>query len=787
MAIDPRLFTPAAAKSQMLNELSGGMTPFDIRGRFGQRPTQNMFIPQQPLETTPQDDEQAAQIGTDIFGRSLEGISPEKIATMATDDPSKVDSDVQDLYEQGGEASKILGALTKMQEQESSTADLIQQLIGEETTPEAARAEINKFFDVKPDEKPAWADVALSVGLSLLRGESGTGDFLKDLGIAGQRGVAVSQEAKKERRARSDMFDKLAFGIWREDSKNRKNLIVQAQQFNLDNKQYQRSLLKDMTDYLTETTKMDQTASKNYASTMVDTINGLPKELKGEAARIIGANTKALSGLPLEELPSSIYALLEREGLDVSAAGLDTGKNIVTTEFNITDPETFAEYKGKFPDQFAGFETFNPDATYKVQGFVNKVEGDLTSILSVSSTPNKPDTQLGQLQLQRNDLRNQLLILEENDPNYKITKQMLDETNKAIEKAITTSTGQSFFFDEEGSLQAITSGDPGQGLSAQAALQKQVKLDLATTNFVRAAGIGDKILQVFARQPIGEEAGPIGVLASLGNTIGGFRGQLNLVKSDWAQINPDIVAKYTGRNDFSHLYDSDEMTDYGVKAGSVFKKFDQLTLDRQDIRSLVYDYAFALAGSREDGKLTDKDIANAMITLGGGDIAEGKWFANPDALIRGVSNALDLAANNLGPLHNQTMQKSIDLAIANGTTEADAEAQYRFDPKRIFRRLAADPTLHERVVYENGSLRYQPLDAYRSTYLQQQTAIPIEAFQKARPEVQNAALTLLDLQKNMGTQQGLDELDAFIDQLEAQDPTLLNEVLMLIPALQGTQ
>ena len=128
MAIDPRLFTPAAAKNQMLGELSGRMTPFDIRGQFGQRPTQNMLMQQQiqqPLETTPQDDAQAAQIGTDIFGRSLEGVSPEKIATMATDDPSKVDPDVQDLYEQGGEASKILGALTQMQEQEAATSDLI--------------------------------------------------------------------------------------------------------------------------------------------------------------------------------------------------------------------------------------------------------------------------------------------------------------------------------------------------------------------------------------------------------------------------------------------------------------------------------------------------------------------------------------------------------------------------------------------------------------------------------------------------------------------------------------
>lgn len=774
MAIDPRLFTPAAAKNQMLGELSGRVTPFGVRDNMlNQRPTQDSLfgMPSQPPQTTPQDDQQAAQIGTDIFGRSLEGVSPAKIATMATDDPSKVDSDVQDLYEQGGEAAKIIGALTQMQEQSDATASLMEQLAGEETTPEDARAKINEFFDVAPEEKPAWADVALSVGLSLLRGESGTGDFLKDLGIAGQRGVAVSQAAKKERRARSDMFDKLAFGVWREDSKNRKNLIVQARQFDLDSKKFQRALTKDLTDYITKTAEMDETASKNYANTMVDTINGLPKELKGEAARIIGANTKQLAGLPLEELPSSIYALLEREGLNVSAAGFDTGKNIVTTEFTITDPETFTELKTKYPQQFAGFETFNPNATYKVEGFANKVDGGLTSILSVSSTPNKPDTQLGQLQLQRNELRKQLLILEENDPNFTTTKQMLDETNKAIKKAIATDTGQNFFFDENGSLQAITSGDSRQGLENQVAVQKMVKLDNSTINFVRAAGIGDKILQVFAKQPIGEEAGPIGMLAMLGNTLGGFRGQLNVLKSDYAEIDPDVVAKYTGRNNFSHLYGSDEMTDYGVKAGTVFEKFDQLTLDRQDIRSLVYDYAFALAGSRETGKLTDRDVANAMITLGGGDIAEGKWFANPDALIRGVSNALDLAANSLGPLHNQTMQKSIELAIASGTPEADAEAQYRFDPIRIFRRLGT-PGLHERVIYENGYLRYQPLDAYRSQFLQQQTAIPSTAIQGLSPNAQQALTTLQGF--DVKTQQGADDAAAFIGSL---DPTVANEII----------
>ena len=134
MAIDPRLFTPAAAKSQMLNELSGGMSPFGVRNNMlNQRPTQDSLfgMPSQPPQTTAQDDAQAAQIGTDVFGRTLEGISPEKIATMATDDPEKVDPAVQDIYSQGGEAAKIIGALTQMQEQSDATASLMQELAGE--------------------------------------------------------------------------------------------------------------------------------------------------------------------------------------------------------------------------------------------------------------------------------------------------------------------------------------------------------------------------------------------------------------------------------------------------------------------------------------------------------------------------------------------------------------------------------------------------------------------------------------------------------------------------------
>ena len=38
------------------------------------------------------------------------------------------------------------------------------------------------------------------------------------------------------------------------------------------------------------------------------------------------------------------------------------------------------------------------------------------------------------------------------------------------------------------------------------------------------------------------------------------------------------------------------------------------------------DYAYALAGSRETGKLTDKDVAAALRTLGGEDLSENAFF-----------------------------------------------------------------------------------------------------------------------------------------------------------------
>ena len=64
---------------------------------------------------------------------------------MATDDKSKVDSNLTGLYDGGGDIAKIMGALTKLSKDDGADK-VYQKLIDKKTSPEDAKAEVNKFF-----------------------------------------------------------------------------------------------------------------------------------------------------------------------------------------------------------------------------------------------------------------------------------------------------------------------------------------------------------------------------------------------------------------------------------------------------------------------------------------------------------------------------------------------------------------------------------------------------------------------------------------------------------------
>lgn len=715
MSLDPRFLTPAGAKSVMMSQMSA---PQMSRPQID--PIRQMsLMPTSPqVEVTPDDEKMAKQMGSDVFGNmDVSNLSDQSIQSMATDNPEDVADEAKDIYNANTEVAQILGAIAKLGDSSEATTKLYNEVYAKEVTPEESRKKVNEFFKVdESKETPVWADVSLSIGLSLLRGEgakagdeSALGGFLKDLGVAGERGLKVAKERRKEKKARDAMLDKLAFGVYREDEKSRQNLLTQLNKSRIESAEKARELGLKMAKFYQDERKMDETASKNVATAITQTLNTIPNDLRGQAINVISRNAPNFGKQGAANVPNEVYAALKDAGLDLTE--VDNAKNIVSAEFKIDDIETFNAYKERFPGVF-GSKEFVPGKVYTVKGFSDKgKDGELTSVLSVF-TPVGTPSQLGKLQAERSDLANEVFGMPEG-PEKEQAKQRLVQYDGAIEKATTRDAKDSYLFDPDGQLRAITSDV--DGFIASEAARVSADIERSANNFVRAATIGDRILTALANQPAGAEGGVVGVLGSLSNTINGARGQLNAaIGLANEKHGGDVTEKYTNRNDFAHLYGSKEKTINGQTAGSIFKKFDDLTKDRQELRSAIYDYAFALAGSRETGKLTDKDVANAMITLGGGDVAEGKWFASTDALITGVSSALDLAAAGLAPRWNSTMQKSIDEAVKSGDmSEDEALELYRFDPVRLVKRRAIDPELYKRIQFESGRVRYQNLNRYR--------------------------------------------------------------------------
>ena len=201
----------ALSQQQFITEALGGDLLSQAPMSMPQNFAQSMGLPSALLETTPEDDQQAKALATEVVGDAsyFANLNDRDIESMATEDPDDVSDAAKKTYEGNPDLAKILGALTKIQNSTQSS-ELFQQLLKEKTTPEKAREEVNKFFKIDPSkETPVWADVAVSVGLSLLRGEgkkqpgdSELGSFLKDLGVAGERGFAVAKERRKEKTAR---------------------------------------------------------------------------------------------------------------------------------------------------------------------------------------------------------------------------------------------------------------------------------------------------------------------------------------------------------------------------------------------------------------------------------------------------------------------------------------------------------------------------------------------------------------------------------------------------------
>jgi len=256
----------------------------------------------------------------------------------------------------------------------------------------------------------------------------------------------------------------------------------------------------------------------------------------------------------------------------------------------------------------------------------------------------------------------------------------IDELEANLKKLTEETKGNIVYMGPDGSFYS----GPAEAGGIDEFKNKSVinEIEKSQVGFVRAAYIGDSILQNLAKE-IGDES--VGAFQALGNLIEGAKLQIG---NFGFVMNAEQEAKYDGGNIDALISGN------SGKTSNIFKRFKQAAGNNQNLMSAVMDYAFALASSRETGKLTDKDVAAALQTIGGGNIADGDWFVNKDKVINGVSNAINLSSNALGVRMNQFYSKTRKMEEKRGNTDLD---QFRYDPIKLIKGLSPDTTLYERM------------------------------------------------------------------------------------------
>ena len=749
MALDPRTLTPAAAKSMFLQQTSPANNPAQMGPRMMQpppmapqiRPTLEEGVMQPPSfgiedlitgSGSAAEEKAAKEVGDKILGPTLDNADPDKLMTLATDDESKVDASLKPLYDENPDIAKTMGAIIKLQNDTSSTK-LLQSLVGKKGTPDSAKAEVKKFFDLKQeDEVPVWADVALAIGLDLLDPSNSTGSLLGDLAVSGKKGLVVGKARAKEKRGRSDMMNKLAFGVYREDEKQRKTLGLQLAKQIGDQKKESAKLIMDFSKFLQTERKMEETASKNVSSSITSTIGLLDSDQKKQALPIISQSLikGAFDDVDAKDVPAHVFGLLKNKGLNL--ANVADSKNIVESSFTISTREEFNRYKGLFPDQF-GTQEFQDGKFYTIEGFSDKSKvgekgSGLVSILGIKrSIGDQPTDQLQRLFVQRADLRKAIQGLEgkENSPDYKALVEQESEVDGAITNLTERKTPMSYVF-ADGQMVAAGEGAAG-AYAASDAVQKANALSKQGNALASAFGLADGLMRSLSS---GETPGDnVGVLARLGRYTGGVKGQLTALYNAYGENASDNQSSYTSGAITTAMTGS---TQKAVSAsglgsskytvGQVFANLQKMAKGNTELQSQLMSFAYALAGSRETGKLTDKDVAAALVTFGGGDIAEGKWFANADTLVTGINQALTTATNDYAVRYNKVHQSPGNLKYlkdAEGLTDSDIEDRTNFDLNSFLKKNSGiRKNIVDRVIYDpsgaNGQIiRMQSLDKYR--------------------------------------------------------------------------
>ena len=595
--------------------------------------------------------------------------SIEKVKSLATDNEDEVDDSLKSFYNQNPELSKLFGGILSVTDSTDKLVKLYEdQAKGLVKTPEEAKNRVKEFFpSLKKKEVPVWADVATNVGIELIK--SG------DLGTALEVGQKTAQAGRAKKSQRDFMLDQMAFGIFKEDTKQAQNIATNVAKLSIEQDKNAITFSSKVTDYLLKSKENDDKLAKAKSDSIFKVINSYPKEYNNEIRSLVAKHLPNLSDKPLDEIPNILAAKINSE-LGTIMQGETDLKFIESKDFKITDQENFVKFQQAYPEIFKGI-TFEPDKEYTISLALDKRNLNKSDYL-FSGTGINVNVPLGtttgftKLINEFNNASDQLNSLPAGHPDKDKLTNNVRLLQDRLDKLTKEEPTKSFFITEDGVVQ-IEGTDVAGAMNSVQLAQALPPFNQKRAAFARFANLGYNALVALEKFDPGGEAIAGGGVTGLSRLFTGINTQIESFKGTFSEFHPEQGQQYIdGANtSFNAFYNNREKITlkYGggsTTVGEVFKKFDEAIGDNRELRSILTDMAFALASTRETGKLTDKDVAAALNTIGGDALVEKALLPTKRDLISGLNTALNSVHIDLGSQANMLYEPARKLAESKG-------------------------------------------------------------------------------------------------------------------------
>ena len=165
-----------------------------------------------------------------------------------------------------------------------------------------------------------------------------------------------------------------------------------------------------------------------------------------------------------------------------------------------------------------------------------------------------------------------------------------------------------------------------------------------------------------------------------------------------------------------------------------------------------------MASSRETGKLTDKDVAYALFTIGGRAVVEGYALTNKAEIVSGITTTVKIINDELGNKANNLWEGSRNAFIKENGENHEGEIKYWWDPIRELKKSNRYADIPGQSRWQN-QLKVNPETGdleFNMDYILERSNRQVEqesstVFEPNKPDDYTNLINALNVNNNKGT------------------------------------